>query len=91
VKAILIISGATTIPGLAAASIAEAAQKLAVFEQVIDNLKEIKKVLSQLSKRFGMIDGMQGELRMDDRDEFLQLLKHTQIEVDRGFEILAQF
>ena len=91
VKGVLLIAGATTVVGLTASGIAQAAQKLSAFEQVIKNLKEIKQLLSQLSQRYSMIRGMQGELRTSDRLEFLGILKETKAEVDRGFEILGRF
>jgi hypothetical protein len=90
VKGVLLISGATTIVGLSAAGIAQAVQKLSAFEQVIKNLNEIKALLSQLSRRYSIIRGMQGELQMNDRLEFLEILKQAKLEVDKGFEILKK-
>ncbi len=91
VKGALTIAGAATILGLTAAKVAEAAQKLSVFEQVIEILKEIKEQLTQLSQRHSQIRGMAGELRMDDRKEFLDILRVTQTEVDNGFKSFSRF
>jgi hypothetical protein len=90
VKSVLLISGATTIVGLSAAGIAQAAQKLSAFEQVIKNLNDIKALLSQLSRRYSIIRGLHGELQMDDRSEFLDILRQAKLEVDKGFEILSR-
>lgn len=90
VKSVLLISGATAIVGLTAAGIAQAAQKLSSFEQVIKNLNEIKQLLSQLSQRYSMIRGMRGELRMNEKFAFIDILKEAKLEVDKGFAILAR-
>ena len=90
VKKLVLISFVTAAPPAAAAIIVDAAQRLEAFEQATESLKKIKRQLSNLSKDFATIDGMEGELTMDDKEDFLHLLNHAQSEVDQGFELLAQ-
>ncbi|CAF0841754.1 unnamed protein product [Adineta steineri] len=91
VKSVLAISGATALIGLSATVIATAAQKLTVFEQVLKNLDDLKKVLGQLSQHYATIQGYQGELTLQDKNEFFILLDEAKVEVDKGFKLLAQF
>ncbi|CAF4437088.1 unnamed protein product [Adineta steineri] len=55
-------------------------------------LKDIRNVLSKLSQNYPQIEEMAQILSDDDntRQDFIQLLKETQTEVNKGFELLRQ-
>jgi uncharacterized membrane protein YidH (DUF202 family) len=73
VKSILLIAGAVSIVGVLLATIAHAAQKVSVFEQVINNLKEINANLIDLCQNYIRIEAMGDRLSTDDnsKSEFL--------------------
>lgn len=88
---VLAISGAIMITGVVVNGITQVAQQLSAFNEVICNLNKLKSNLSQLSQTYSKIDGMGDDLTMDDKNEFLGILKQAQNEVDQGFKILATF
>ena len=89
-QSVMSLSGAGCIVGLSSAHIAKNVLEMSAFEPIRKNLAEIKRLLAQLSQRFGKINGMAGELIMDDRSDLLRVLKEAEDEVDKGYEILGR-
>jgi len=85
------IAGATTGIGLATAIAAKVARDNNVFDQVLANLQELKKTLTQMTQHYANMRGYQGSLNPGRKDEFLALLKKANEQVSEGFNILAKF
>ena len=82
-------SGVACVLGLSSAGIAQKVLEMSTFEPIRKNLEEIKRLLAQLSKQYATMDGMAGELRMEDKKELLLTLKEAKAEVDKGYAILG--
>lgn len=92
VKGVLAITGSIGVIGLGGAIVAQAAQSLTIFQQVIDNLRNIEKVLVNLSENYAKQEGYAEDLSVDDstKQEFLDLLKAAEVEVKKGFDVLRK-
>jgi hypothetical protein len=92
VKGILTIGGSVAVGSVTAAIVAQAAQNLTVFQQVIDSLKKIEHVLVNLSENYAKQEGYAEDLSIEDstKKEFLDLLQEAEKEVKKGFEILKK-
>ncbi|CAF0841734.1 unnamed protein product [Adineta steineri] len=59
-------------------------------ENAVENLEKLKSLLVQLSQHYATIQGYDGELRMEDKNDFLSLLKQTEEEVEVGYKLLSE-
>ncbi|CAF0830965.1 unnamed protein product [Adineta steineri] len=92
IKAFLVSTGVITIAAGAPTIVAHVAQHEAELNHMKMALKDIRNVLSKLSQNYPQIEEMAQILADDDntRQDFIQLLKETQTEVNKGFELLRQ-
>ncbi|CAF0919556.1 unnamed protein product [Adineta steineri] len=92
IKAFLVSTGVITIAAGAPTIVAHVAQHEAELNHMKMALKDIRNVLSKLSQNYPQIEEMAQILSDDDntRQDFIQLLKETQTEVNKGFELLRQ-
>jgi hypothetical protein len=105
VKTIAVIGGTTALIGASGAAIAHAAQKVTDFGQVMDNLQRIRDCLVIIAREQSALKGTheglnnlggrsaEQEKRIvnDMTVEFTAILKSTQVEVTKGFDILKRF
>ena len=90
VNAFLIGAGALDVAAAAPAAMAHVAEHEAELNHIKNSLGEIRGILTTLSQNYSTIEATAETLSDDDhsRRDFIQLLKDTQVEVDRGFAIL---
>jgi hypothetical protein len=91
-KVFLITTGAVTVAAGAPAVFAHVAQHVSELDHINMVLKDIRGALIQMSQNYPKIEEMAQVLSDDDntKREFIQLLKETQAEVDKGFALLKQ-
>ncbi|CAF0824529.1 unnamed protein product [Adineta ricciae] len=89
-KAYLVVAGSVTVATAAPAVMAHVAQHEAELNHLKSTLVEMRGVLTTLSQNYPKIEVTAQILSDDDhsRQDFIQLLKDTQAEVDKGFAIL---
>lgn len=89
-KVFLVATGAVTVAAGAPAAMAHVAQHESELNHIKMSLKDIRDVLTTLSQNYPQIETMTELLSDEDdtRRDFLQLLKETQAEVNKGFELL---
>ena len=85
------LAGTTTAVGLASAVGARVVRERNIFEQVLNNLTELKQILTQMSQQYADMRGYQDQLTTARKNEFLGLLNRAVEEVSRGFNILKKF
>lgn len=104
-KTIVTIGGATVLVGAGGAVVAHIAHKSTDFAQVIDNLKKIKNCLVVIAQEQSGLKGKHEGLNnlgvrsaeqektivKDMAAQFTATLQTTQVEVNKGFEILKRF
>jgi hypothetical protein len=88
----LIRAGSITVIAAPSAIVAHFAQYISKMELIIMNFKEIRIILSQLGRNFTRIKAISQNLLDEDgtKQMLMKLLKDTQDEVNKGFEILKQ-
>jgi hypothetical protein len=91
-KNLLIAAGSITGVAIPSAVVAHFAQHLSKMEPMIMNIKEIGIRLFELGQNFAQIKAISQNLSDEDdtKQMFMELLKDTQNEVNKGFEILKQ-
>jgi hypothetical protein len=91
-KAYLVTTGAITVASGAPAVFAHVAQHEDELNHIKGALKDIRDVLTKLSQNYPQIEEITQILSDEDdtRQRFIRLLKETETEVNKGFEILRQ-
>lgn len=102
VKTVAILGGTTAVVGVAGAAIAHASEKITDFSKVMESLKEMQKCLVAIEQQQAIVKGKHGWLTAagvrdleqekmivsDMKVEFTDALNKTQVEVDKGFNII---
>ncbi|CAF1558259.1 unnamed protein product [Didymodactylos carnosus] len=102
VKTVAVVGATTAVVGGAGAAIAHASEKVTDFGKVMENLKEMRKCLVAIEQQQAVVKGKHGWLSAagerdpeqekrivsDMKAEFTDALNKTQVEVDKGFNII---